>query len=741
MKPWPRSLRPAAAAGSLLALVMAAGAAGQGQIFTGRSDVVEVEVPVYAVKNGRPVRGLTAADFEIYDGKKKQRITGFEVVDLELGVGTGRPGGELPMAARRHFLVLFDLAYSRPESILKARTAAVDLVRNALHPSDLVAVATYSHSQGPRLVLSFTSDRNQVETAIASLGMHKLTGLQADPLGIVLTRVEGNLLSREISQGVPDVSPSGPASGDVDFESELQQYLESINQQRRRSDRRFDASRVAAMSRSMSDLGALLDAVEGRKHVVYLSEGFDSSLISGEAKTDEENRKIETGQYWDAGLDQTFGDSSLARDVEEMLEAFRRSDVVVHTVNVGGAAVVGADTQELEAANLAFTGGADLQSLGGSGRNSLLTIAAGTGGGFYDNFNDLQDAMGQLLSKTSVTYVLSFSPKNLAFDGAYHRLQVKLKGHPGVRLEHRPGYFAPKPAYQRGALERRLDTAELLLSDRDRGSLELSVLATPFPVEGEPAYVPVVIEVGGTSLLGDYAGSVLRTEIFAYANDAGGSFADFFTQFLELDVAKVEPLLAASGLRFVGHLDLPPGDFTLRVLVRNSGSGDYALRVRPLHVPAPLDDGPLLVASLVPEATDRWLTVREGDSQVAERDIPYVFTHGDETPYAPIVRPRLRPGIEVPLYLLGRNLAGAEIDGRVLAADGRPIGAAALALGERLGHVLGDQLAVRFATGGLTPGDYRLEITATDPASGRRSSSVVAFAIERPGDAAKGGAR
>ena len=50
------------------------------------------------------------------------------------------------------------------------------------------------------------------------------------------------------------------------------------------------------------------------------------------------------------------------------------------------------------------------------------------GGELYDNFNNLGEAMGQMLDRTSVTYLLAFQPKNLKFDGKYRKLKIKLKG-------------------------------------------------------------------------------------------------------------------------------------------------------------------------------------------------------------------------------------------------------------------------------------------------------------------------
>src|SRR5436190_1244765 len=42
-----------------------------------------VEVPVSVVdSSGNPIRGLTTANFEVYDGGKKQAITSFDQVDF-----------------------------------------------------------------------------------------------------------------------------------------------------------------------------------------------------------------------------------------------------------------------------------------------------------------------------------------------------------------------------------------------------------------------------------------------------------------------------------------------------------------------------------------------------------------------------------------------------------------------------------------------------------------------------------
>ncbi len=160
-----RRFAAALAAAALLLPLPAARAAEKP--FAESAEVVVVEVPVQVVDGGEPVRGLTAANFEVFDGRKKVAVTGFEVLDLA-STPAASPV-DVPSAARRHFMMLFDLTFSDPTSLLRAREAAKEVVKT-LHPADLLAVTTYSTMQGPQMVLGFTPDRAQAVAAIDTLG-------------------------------------------------------------------------------------------------------------------------------------------------------------------------------------------------------------------------------------------------------------------------------------------------------------------------------------------------------------------------------------------------------------------------------------------------------------------------------------------------------------------------------------------------------------------------------------------
>jgi hypothetical protein len=240
-----------------------------------------------------------------------------------------------------------------------------------------------------------------------------------------------------------------------------------------------------------------------------------------------------------------------------------------------------------------------------------------------------------------------------------------------------------------------------------------------------------VIEVDGPSLM-DGGTSPSRTgtlpaEIYVYAFDAAGAIPDYLTQTLGLDLAKVEPVLRQSGLKFFGHLDLPPGSYSLRVLVRNGATGTYGLRVASLEVPDAAQASPVLLPPFFPEAPGRWLMAREA-VPAGEKPAPYPFMQRDQ-PYIPASKPVLPLGEPAAVSLVGYNLGGGEVQVRsqVLSLDGREIGPADVQVLERE-RGTPDRLKGTFRPPKLEPGEYLLQVTLTG-AGGTLGTSVTPFVI------------
>ena len=110
------------------------------------AEVTLVEVPVRVTgRDGAPIRGLTAADFQLFDNGKKQEILGFDAIDLA-EKAPGALGPEMNPAGRRRFLFFFDLVFTRPRALLQARSAVKEFVLNGMADADRAAVATLQSS-------------------------------------------------------------------------------------------------------------------------------------------------------------------------------------------------------------------------------------------------------------------------------------------------------------------------------------------------------------------------------------------------------------------------------------------------------------------------------------------------------------------------------------------------------------------------------------------------------------------
>ncbi len=718
-------------------------AAADQQAFSETTQVTAVEIPVQVVRDGQRVRGLTAADFEIWEGRKQQAITGFDMVDLAAPENQ-RLSAAIPAAGRRHFLLIFDLSNSQPKYVMRARDAAARSLLETLMPSDLVAVATYGINSGMKLALGFTSDRRQIIKAIETLGYTDLADRSQQPH--MLADIAGmnaalNSLDVLLAQGnTPDRGETGRQRA-ADARGQALAALAQATMQaalyaavaQSKANQRMDQAQarndVTAMTHAFANLARMMDAVAGRKMVVFFSEGFDSSILEGDQKVSSQELIADTsmrGGGWMTESDTRYGSTSENNQLEKMLEVFRRSGCVIESVDIGG-----------------LRGDNDMADRGGQrGETALFQMARDTGGELYHNFNNLGDAMKQMANSTAVTYVLTFQPQGPLAVGSYHPIKVKLKNEPrGTRVTYKPGYYAPRPFKQVPAVEKLLAAADQMMSTSASGSIQTAVLAAPFRAAADKAYVPVVIEADGGTLLAGGDGKTMTAELYVNAVDAKGSIRDSFDQRMQLDVEKAGPALRQGGLKFFGHLELPPGDYSVRVMLRNGETGAYGKRSVVVTVPAFGSAAPVLLPPFFPDAAGRWTVVRERP-RGEQQSFSYPFVVGQRA-YVPAALPILTPGQQAAVALVGYNLGEGELAARakVQSADGRDLGAAEISVAGRVpGDGTGPDVyrAIFRAPQSLAPGEYRLVVTLTGTGGSQTVTSRFTVAAAARGSAGTG---
>ena len=100
--------------------------------FSENAEVLAVEVPITVTVDSKPVRGLRVENFEVYSGKQRQTVVGFEVVDLDtalgggLGVRSPRTAAHVGGRASRHPSALRSWLHAAHGPRARARRGASD---------------------------------------------------------------------------------------------------------------------------------------------------------------------------------------------------------------------------------------------------------------------------------------------------------------------------------------------------------------------------------------------------------------------------------------------------------------------------------------------------------------------------------------------------------------------------------------------------------------------------------------
>jgi VWFA-related protein len=672
-------------------------------VYSESSEVSLVEVPVNVIgRDGKPVEGLQLSDFEVRDNGKRQKLLYLDVTDLRhrSGVPGGAPG--VPAVARRHFLLLFDLSFATPNEIVHSRRAAANFIAHVMEPDDLAAVGIISAEKGARLLVTFTSDRVQLGAAIRRLGLPDPSAQVRDPLAFAFTL-----------PGDPFLAKIAPAEAFGAF-SEQFSIAKVFGMIAQKTADAYSTSRVEQHLGGLASLGEALDAVEGRKTIIYFSEGFDGRLLVGNSirKAEDnfaDNESMLAGQYWTLDVDKRYANAPLQREFSAALTILRRSDCVVYPIDIAGLRNDG---------DVTFGEGM-------SGEDSLYMIASETGGEVIKNANDLDEQMRRIAERTSLTYVLSFSPSESLGPGTFHRLKVKTSAS-GARVSARAGYYENRQFRSLTPLERSLAAADVIMNDRPVGDIPLEVLALPLCGNGI-SHVPVVVQMPPSIAAGLGPIDRLRLGLYVYVTNEEGKLEDFFTRSLTLDMAREGARLALGGLTYYGMVRLSPGDYNVRVYVRDEDRGNFGFHVTKLSVPAIEPTGLLALPPVFIRSDGAGVNIRDPQARPVDGEEPFQL---GESVFVPKVSPRLSPGTSsrICLMLYQKGPAGAapfQVVGEILDRAGRAMGAAHISV---VGRSAADEsglvkLLVDFSSGELPAGDYSLRVVFRDAADASLNSA------------------
>ncbi len=216
----------------------------------------------------------------------------------------------------------------------------------------------------------------------------------------------------------------------------------------------------------------------------------------------------------------------------------------------------------------------------------MAEFAAGTGGLFFHNSNDLAGGFAQLAAVPETAYLLAFRADAEGAAGKYRTLKVRLTAGNHDYVQTRPGYFAPAnaPAEVKAA-PRELDREAVAPDELTQIPIHLAGRLSKTE-KGDPV-LSLVIHVDLAKLKftpRDGRQTQKLTFIGALMDERGNMVT---AKEGEMDLAlKAETLarLTASGVNAELTLSAPPGPYRVRVVVQEAGGGMAALNQR-LEIP------------------------------------------------------------------------------------------------------------------------------------------------------------
>lgn len=368
--------------------------AQQQPTFRVRIDSVSVDVGVFD-RQGRPVTDLKAEDFEIRESNKLQAIDTFKFITIDDGIDVDPARArailsfedqarEAANGDNRLFVIYLDDYHVRRGNAMRIRESLAHFVRE-LTPRDLVAVM---YPLTPVTALTFSRSHDGTAAALMKFQGRKY-----------------------------DYTPTNA------FENRYALQPPAVQEQLR------NALTIDGLEAICQFLGTLR---EGRKTVLFVSEGMSATLPSGVNTMGAFGRDVGSASTTDSAA--FFNSVSLIQRMQDMFAAASRSNTSVYTMDPRGLALSEYDMGD----RVNFE---DDREVLRNATDSLRIIADQTDGRAIVNRNDPVPEMKRMVRDMSAYYLIGYTSSVAARDGKFHEIDVRVK-RKDVEVRARKGYWA-----------------------------------------------------------------------------------------------------------------------------------------------------------------------------------------------------------------------------------------------------------------------------------------------------------
>jgi VWFA-related protein len=585
--------------------------------FKVNSDLVLTNIVVRDKKTGDIVKGLTEKDFIITEDGKPQHIVSF---DFE-SVDQAAPLSEATINA------------SAPNGVFGAKAGT----------------ATQEELRNHRLIVMFFDITSMQPEDIerAQEAARDYINKQMHPADLVAVISLGNTMSL-----------------DQDFTANKQLLLKAVNSYSGPQDNGFQSGATSTTNQVEDATSFTPDEQE------YNDINTDRELFAIEdiAKSLTYLNEKKSLLYFSGGIERDGIENQAS--LHSAINAAVRANVSIYSVDARGLQAISplgdATTGSLRGAG-SFNGSA-LQNNLDSNFNTqevMGTLSNDTGGKAFFDSNDFSPAFDRIQRDTSAYYVIGYHSTDLRRDGRYRHLSIKVN-RGDVKLEYRPGYYAPADYKHATKDEREQQLNDELASDLPATDMAVYLEALYFRTGQNRFFVPVSLVVPGSQIPfvkgGDRDKATL--DIIGQVRDTAGHDIGDVRDTVKLAVDESQQV-RQKNVQYTTGFNLPMGKFHVKFVVRENETGRMGSFESDLNVPdlhkVPLKMSSVVLASQRTPAGKKQDSPLVRDGQQFVPNLPHVFRQ-DQHMYLlyEVYDPAHAAAASVPPAKGGKNAPAAE---------------------------------------------------------------------------------
>ncbi len=507
-------------------------------------------------KNGNHVTGLKKEDFVITENDQPRKISVFEEIKTEAGqIRRVAPNQAAytnvvdPEAkSQRVTMIVIDMLNTRFQDQVQARRDLLKFIAEGLQPGEPVALMTIG-SAGLHVVNDFTADPKELITAVKKVRgeistSERTENESADLQNMLYAQQEQR--ARSLRQlGITPQNQAEMMDALVGFRYGAADRLESMQQQ----------VGLEITMRCLRQIAESFAGIPGRKSLIWATGGLP--FVADDPST------------------MRYMSSEMLAQYEATWNALNDSQIAVYPLDVSSLFNTGFTSPRF--------GRIRRYARASAAASNLEDFAKMTGGRLCIAKINMNDCFRETQQDASQYYMLGFYVDRAKGHPGWHKVTVR-SWKQGLEIRARGSYYIPEHAPDPAKAERTdMDTA--VISPTDFTAVPMVVSWMGRAPAGSKTRLSFRFKVPGQSITIDEENNALSLAFAAFAKtDTGGIVGDYVKEIEgKLPPDKVEAV-RVQGIVYDGQIDVPPGKYTVRFIVRDNLTGRMGTVSAPVEI-------------------------------------------------------------------------------------------------------------------------------------------------------------